>query len=86
MDLRAVQAPIKDRYRQQPGNARITLTAKESFNGRHRGQPQSAAERSGGELGGICASNRSLNSRVRDLPPYRWQIVHSMVQRGERVA
>ena len=28
MDLRAVQAPIKDRYRQQPGDARITLTAR----------------------------------------------------------
>jgi uncharacterized OsmC-like protein len=28
MDLRAVQAPIKARYRQQPGDARITLTAR----------------------------------------------------------
>jgi uncharacterized OsmC-like protein len=28
MDLRAVQAPIKDRYRQQPGDARITLIAR----------------------------------------------------------
>src|SRR4051812_38188234 len=27
MDLRAAQAPIKDRYREDPGEARITLTA-----------------------------------------------------------
>src|SRR5689334_1678352 len=28
MDLRAAQAPIKDRYRQEPGDARITLVAR----------------------------------------------------------
>ncbi len=30
MDLRAAQAPIKDRYREEPGEARITLVAKAS--------------------------------------------------------
>ncbi len=28
MDLRAAQAPIKDRYREEPGEARITLVAR----------------------------------------------------------
>jgi len=30
MDLKAVQAPIKDRYREDPAEARITLTARAS--------------------------------------------------------
>ena len=30
MDLRAAQAPIKDRYREEPGDARITLVARAS--------------------------------------------------------
>jgi uncharacterized OsmC-like protein len=30
MDLRAEQAPLKDRYREDPGEARITLTARAS--------------------------------------------------------
>jgi uncharacterized OsmC-like protein len=30
MDLRAAQAPLKDRYREDPGEARITLTAQAS--------------------------------------------------------
>ncbi len=30
MDLKALQAPIKERYRQEPGEARITLTARAS--------------------------------------------------------
>ncbi len=30
MDLKSVQAPIKDRYRAEPGEARITVTAKAS--------------------------------------------------------
>jgi uncharacterized OsmC-like protein len=33
MDLRAVQQPIKDAYRADPGKARITLTARGSTNG-----------------------------------------------------
>src|SRR3954466_16256793 len=30
MDLRAAQAPIKDRYREEPGEARIALVARAS--------------------------------------------------------
>jgi len=30
MDLRAAQGPLKDRYREDPDEARITLTAKAS--------------------------------------------------------
>jgi uncharacterized OsmC-like protein len=30
MDLRAAQAPIKDRYREEPGEARVTLVARAS--------------------------------------------------------
>jgi len=30
MDLKSIQRPLKDRYRQEPGSSRITLTAKGS--------------------------------------------------------